>query len=233
MIFTFGLVLLSFVGVYAQYGLHFGVGAGFTASNLKTGFSSIGSDALGGQAQIYVGYGFNRKISLESGITYNFNRIRNLESGQIFMSPYVINDAIYTVKRQSTNLAFHTIEIPLLFFYHTNIVDIFLGGSFDYTIVINAYSVYYAFNVNKDKTFPKRVQENATGNFEPYDASVHLGIQKSFGDISLNIEAKAGVLEISKLQALSLNNGYNYSMRTFSIVLGAKYSLSSLFGGTE
>lgn len=181
-IIVISFLLYTSVSVGQDNPLHYGVKLGLVNSTMAKNFQSTSDNRIGITGGGFVNYDLKKSLSAGLEILY-------LQQG-------ITNTAPLTAKNYptSTNICFHTIEVPLLLSFNPHDIDgitprIFLGHSFGYILSAIA-SNRILFDTAPAKYF--YTKENVSDKFNNLDFGIVMGIGISFkaGSHNLILDAR-------------------------------------------
>lgn len=162
--------------------LHYGVKLGIVNSTMAKNCQSTSNNRVGFTGGCFASYDLKKSFLVEADLLY-------LQQGITNSLPLTAKD--YPT---STNICFHTIEVPVLFIYNPRDVDgisprVFFGHSFGY-ILSSIATNRLQFDTAPTKYF--YTKEDVTSKFNNLDFGAVLGIGVSFkaGSHNLILDAR-------------------------------------------
>ena len=181
-IIVISFLLYTSVSIGQDNPLHYGVKLGLVNSTMAKNFQNLGYSRIGITGGAFASYDLKKSLSVEADVLYT-------QQG-------ITNTLPLTTKNYptSTNICFHTIEVPLLLSFNSHDIDgitprIFLGHSFGYILSAIA-SNREQFDVAPVKYF--YTKEDVSSKFNNLDFGIVMGIGISFkvGSHNLILDAR-------------------------------------------
>lgn len=203
--------------------IQFGIKGGYSSSGFTNHYEIFTEKKAGFTIGAFAEFRPTSLIGIETGINY-------LREGAFHVSPRNVYPATYlnslgSIGINSTDITFHTIQIPLLINFRptTGSVQprITAGWSFDYTPKVSAQDNIYTSAI----FIEDRNKQDVSKNFKDFNTGPIIGLGLDFDapkyKYLIDVRHKVGLRNMSNLGSLQTTNQTSpFSVSTWTVTVG-------------